>query len=38
MNADPAWQKYMDEVIAMDALVAQEIKIIKATASTPSWK
>jgi hypothetical protein len=37
MNADPAWQKYMDEVITMDALVAQEIKIIKPTASTPKW-
>jgi hypothetical protein len=38
MNADPAWQKYMEEVWAMNAIEAQEIKILKPTAASPPWK
>ncbi len=29
MNADPAWQKYMAEIWAMNAIESQEIKILK---------
>jgi NIPSNAP protein len=38
MAADPAWQKYMEEVFAMDALVAQEIKILRPAPGSPSWR
>ena len=36
--ADPAWQTYMEEVFAMDALVAQEIKILRPAPGSPSWR
>lgn len=36
MNADPAWKKYIDEVWAMDALVSQEIKILRPAPFSPS--
>jgi hypothetical protein len=38
MSADPRWQKYMEDVWAMDALQSQEIKILKSTAFSPREK
>ena len=35
MNADPEWQTYIQEIWAMDAIEAQEIKILRPTASSP---
>ena len=38
LGADPAWRKYLDEVWAMDALLSQEIKILKPASFSPMWK
>ena len=35
MSADPAWIKYIDEVWALDALVSQEIKILRPASFSP---
>ncbi len=36
MNADPAWQAYMQAVWQMNAIETQEVKILRATASSPA--
>jgi hypothetical protein len=36
MNADPAWQKYIEEIWSMDAIQAQEITILKPTSFSPA--
>jgi hypothetical protein len=37
MAADPAWQKFTSEVQALEAMQAQEIKILKPTEASPRW-
>jgi hypothetical protein len=37
MAADPAWQNYMAEVHALEALQAQEIKILRPADCSPRW-
>ena len=36
MADDPQWQKYMEELWAMDAIQAQEIKILRPTPFSPT--
>ena len=36
MNADPEWQKYIEEIWAMDAIEAQEVKILRPTPFSPA--
>lgn len=36
MSADPAWQKYIGEIWAMNAIEAQENKILRPTAFSPA--
>ena len=38
LAADPAWQQYLEGVWAMDALLSQEIKILRPAAFSPPWK
>lgn len=35
LAGDPEWQKYMDELWAMDAIQAQEIKLLKSASFSP---
>jgi NIPSNAP len=36
MNADPAWQAYIDEIWAMEAIEAQEVRFLRPTAFSPA--
>ena len=36
MSADPEWQKYMEEIWAMNAIEAQESKILRPTSFSPA--
>ena len=36
MGADPAWQRYIGEIWAMNAIEAQESKILRPTAFSPA--
>jgi hypothetical protein len=36
MNADPEWQAYMQAVWQMNAIETQEVKILRAAASSPA--
>jgi NIPSNAP len=36
MNADPAWQAYIEEIWAMNAIKAQEVRILRPTSFSPS--
>ena len=36
MAADPAWQKYIGEIWAMDAIEAQEVRFLKPTGFSPA--
>ena len=38
LAADPIWQKYLEDLWAMDALVSQEIKLLKPASFSPKWK
>jgi hypothetical protein len=38
LAADPAWQKYLEDLWAMDALVSQEIKLLRPASFSPKWK
>jgi hypothetical protein len=37
MAADPAWDKFISEVWALDAIQAQEIKLLKPASFSPTW-
>lgn len=37
MNADPQWEKYIEEVWAMDAIQSQDIKILRPASFSPPW-
>jgi hypothetical protein len=38
LGADPVWQKYLEDLWAMDAIVSQEIKLLKPAPFSPAWK
>ena len=36
MNADPAWQRYIDDIWSMNAIQSQEVRVLKPTAFSPA--
>jgi hypothetical protein len=38
LGPDPVWQKYLEDLWAMEAIVSQEIKLLRPAAFSPPWK